>query len=75
MNFELCKLCINEDFGYCGLRNSSEELIYEYNEKGDLLKCSGFFVDKERTNCLFKIKRGEEDSQHFHKRCEEKELE
>ena len=53
MKNNICNICINEDFGYCGLRN--KELQYENDENGDLIKCSGFSADKERINSMYKL--------------------
>jgi len=53
---DLCNMCIHDDFGYCGLRNSKLELQYKNDEDGDLTQCSSFSVDKERVNRMFKLK-------------------
>jgi MFS superfamily sulfate permease-like transporter len=53
---EICTICIHEDFGYCGLRNSNKEVKTENNEHCDVIKCSEFAVDKERINMMFKLK-------------------
>lgn len=55
MNIEICKLCIEEDFGYCSLRNNSIELCYKHNADGELIKCSGFNPDKGTIKRIFKL--------------------
>ena len=52
---EICQMCIEEDFGYCGLRNSKIELKYKHNKNGDLIKCSGFCPDTSKLKIMFKI--------------------
>ena len=55
INIDICEICYNDDFGYCGLRNSKEELSYKKDKKGNLRKCSGFSADKTFVNRYFKL--------------------
>jgi hypothetical protein len=57
VKLNICNICRHEDFGYCGLRDSTEDLTYEHDEHSDLTKCSGFIADKELTERLFQIKK------------------
>jgi hypothetical protein len=52
---EICTICINEDFGYCGLRNSKVELEYKHDKHQNLIKCSGFCPDCSKLKRMFKI--------------------
>ena len=54
MNIDICKICRNDDFGYCGLRNDKKELSYDHDEDTNLKKCSGFCADLEIINRRFK---------------------
>jgi len=57
---EICTICLNEDFGYCGLRGSKEELKYEHDNSQNLVKCSGFHPDVSTLKRMFKIEDGAE---------------
>jgi hypothetical protein len=51
---DICRLCSNDDFGLCGLRDDPKELLY-IHEKSELVKCSGFRCDTEKINRMFGI--------------------
>jgi len=53
---EICNICFNRDFGYCGLRSSKEEIKTKLNEEGDIVKCSHFCCEKAQAERLFRIK-------------------
>jgi len=53
---ELCDICIHEDFGYCGLRNSGIEIKVKNNDKGKVAKCSSFLCDNHVVNGICRIK-------------------
>ena len=59
MKLNICRLCIHEDFGYCGLRNEEKDLKYKHLEDEDgnhiLVKCSGFRVDTDIVNTRFRL--------------------
>lgn len=55
IKIDICDICIHEDFGYCGLRNKSKELIYKHDKDSNLLKCSGFCANKTTIDKRFNL--------------------
>jgi len=51
---EICDICQNEDFGYCGLRNNKEELKYKHDKHLNVIKCSEFYPDVSKLKRMFK---------------------
>jgi hypothetical protein len=50
---EACEICANDDFGYCGLRHSKEEVFCDYKE-GEICACTGFVIDTSTILRMFK---------------------
>lgn len=54
--YDICNLCIHDDFGYCGLRNEPEDQEFRYNKDIKYIKqCSSFSVDQIYANRMFRL--------------------